>query len=58
MSMRRYPSGQRGQTVNLLASPSEVRILSGAQKCKQERLALQASLSCLASKLLCSRAFL
>ena len=23
----RYPSGQRGQTVNLLAMPSEVRIL-------------------------------
>ncbi len=25
--MGRYPSGQRGQTVNLLAMPSEVRIL-------------------------------
>ena len=29
--MRRYPSGQRGQTVNLLASPSGVRIPPGAQ---------------------------
>jgi hypothetical protein len=26
-AMGRYPSGQRGQTVNLLATPSEVRIL-------------------------------
>ena len=25
--MGRYPSGQRGQTVNLLAEPSEVQIL-------------------------------
>jgi hypothetical protein len=25
--MGRFPSGQRGQTVNLLASPSKVRIL-------------------------------
>ncbi len=25
--MERFPSGQRGQTVNLLAMPSEVRIL-------------------------------
>lgn len=28
--MRRYSSGQRGQTVNLLASPSKVRIPPGA----------------------------
>ena len=28
-SMGRYPSGQRGQTVNLLALPSKVRILPG-----------------------------
>ena len=27
VAMGRYPSGQRGQTVNLLATPSEVRIL-------------------------------
>jgi hypothetical protein len=25
--LERFPSGQRGQTVNLLAKPSEVRIL-------------------------------
>ena len=25
--VERYPSGQRGQTVNLLATPTEVRIL-------------------------------
>ena len=27
LSMGRFPSGQRGQTVNLLAKPSEVQIL-------------------------------
>ena len=27
LEMERFPSGQRGQTVNLLAMPSEVRIL-------------------------------
>ena len=27
VNLGRYPSGQRGQTVNLLAKPSQVRIL-------------------------------
>ena len=32
-----YPSGQREQTVNLSAKPSEVRILPPPQKCVSER---------------------
>ena len=27
LKLERFPSGQRGQTVNLLAAPSEVQIL-------------------------------
>ena len=34
----RFPSGQRGQTVNLLAMPSEVRILPSPPGPSEDRL--------------------
>ncbi len=39
--MGRYPSGQRGQTVNLLAKPSEVRILP----CPQDTYTMHAGVA-------------
>lgn len=37
--MRRYSSGQRGHAVNVLALPTQVRILPGAPKAKREKQA-------------------
>ena len=43
-SAGRFPSGQRGQTVNLMAQPSQVRILLSPPPCSPRQHALRASM--------------
>ena len=45
--MERFPSGQRGQTVNLLAKPSKVRILLSPLSHIREQMLLVYDFFCL-----------